>query len=102
MQRKRRPSLLCRGSCAFRVASAFVLRLDHTSLPDEHVRIAVMRDRFDVAADEARALRLLLPAQRANLRERYYVQHASGAISAGGRTMLRSWLTSPWPPTGPQ
>ena len=34
-----------------------------------------MRDSLDVAADEARALRLLLPAQRANLRDTALSRH---------------------------
>ena len=45
-----------------------VLGLRRTALAHQDVRIAVMRDSLDVSANKARALGLLLIAQRADLR----------------------------------
>ena len=61
------PSLLS-GSCALRRAFIAILRLRRTALAHQDVRIAVMRDSLDVSANKARALGLLLIAQRADLR----------------------------------
>lgn len=60
-----------------------------------------MGDGLDIAAHEARTLRLLLITQRANLWYKWTVQRVMRGRRRG-RTMWRSWLTSPWPPTGPQ
>ena len=58
---------MTRGNCALRLASIIVLLLGRTPLPHEHVRVTVMGDGLDISSYKALILRLLLPAQRANL-----------------------------------
>ena len=69
---------------------------------DHNVVVTVLRssDSLNVATNPALALWLLLLALRTNLR--VILAATDMASKPAGRTICKSWLTSPCPPTGPQ